>query len=85
MTINEEIEQIILRNKKVEADKAWETSWTRRILIATTTYIFAGVWLFLVKDNSPWLKAFIPLIGYIFSTLSVPIIKNEWLKKNKKI
>ena len=30
MDLEKEIEQIKLRNKKVELDKAWETSWTRK-------------------------------------------------------
>ena len=29
--LEKEIEQIKERNKRVELDKAWETSWTRRI------------------------------------------------------
>ena len=31
--IENEIEKIKLRNKKVELDKAWETSWVRKICI----------------------------------------------------
>jgi len=33
-----EIEKIKGRNRRVEADKAWETSLTRKILIAVLTY-----------------------------------------------
>lgn len=29
--LEQEIEQIKERNKRVELDKTWETSWTRRI------------------------------------------------------
>ena len=31
MDIGREIEQIKQRNKRVELDKAWKTSWTRKI------------------------------------------------------
>ena len=31
--LEKEIEQIKVRNKRVEKDKAWETSWIRRICI----------------------------------------------------
>ena len=31
MDLNKEIEEIKKRNKRVELDKAWETSWTRKI------------------------------------------------------
>ena len=38
MNIEEEISKIHSRNKKVEADKAWETSNTRKLVVALTTY-----------------------------------------------
>jgi len=33
MNLKEEIEKIKERNKRVEADKAWETSYSRRALL----------------------------------------------------
>jgi hypothetical protein len=76
-----EIEIIKARNKKVETDKAWETSWTRRIFIALATYFIAAFWLVLINDTSVWLKAFVPAGGYILSTLSLPFIKKWWANK----
>ena len=81
MNIEQEIELIQERNRKVEADKAWEVSWTRRLAIATATYIIAAIWLLLVvHDTFSLLKAFIPTGGYILSTLSLPFIKDWWIK-----
>ena len=37
--LEKEIEQIKERNKRVELDKKWETSWTRKICIMILTYI----------------------------------------------
>lgn len=37
MDLNKEIEEIKKRNKRVELDKAWETSWTRKICICILT------------------------------------------------
>ena len=37
--LENEIVKIKERNKKVELDKAWETSWTRKICIGILTYI----------------------------------------------
>lgn len=37
--LEKEIPQIKERNKRVEADKAWETSTSRKIIIAIATYI----------------------------------------------
>ena len=36
--IIDEINAIKARNNRVEKDKAWETSWIRRICIAILTY-----------------------------------------------
>ncbi len=82
MDIEKEIQIIHDRNKRVETDKAWELSWTRRLSIAIATYIIAGVWLVLINDTFPWLKAFVPAGGYFLSTLSLSFIKNLWMKKS---
>ena len=37
--LEQEISKIKERNKRVELDKKWETSWTRRLCICILTYI----------------------------------------------
>lgn len=82
MDVEKEIELIKQRNTKVQADKAWEVSLTRRLSIAAATYIVAAVWLiFVVRDTYPLLKSCIPAAGYLLSTLSLPFIKNWWISK----
>ena len=78
MDIEQELKVIQERNQRVEVDKAWEISWTRRIFIAVVTYIIAAVWLVVIADSKPFLKALIPTIGYVLSTLSLPVIKKWW-------
>ncbi|MDP3974806.1 MAG: hypothetical protein Q8P88_00770 [Candidatus Jorgensenbacteria bacterium] len=78
MNIEQEIGSIKERNRRVETDKAWETSWTRRIFIALVTYVIAGIWLVLINDGYPWLKAFVPTVGYMLSTLSILFVKKWW-------
>lgn len=82
----EEINTIKERNRRVEKDKAWEVSWTRRGFIAMITYIIASIIFVLLKSDIPLLNAFIPTVGYILSTLSLPFVKKWWLKsyRNKK-
>ncbi len=82
-TLEKEIEKIKERNKKVEADKAWETSWTRRIFIAITTYLLVVVFLTSIGIEKPLLTAIIPAVAYLISTTSLGIIKSWWLKKEK--
>jgi len=80
--LEREISEIKARNIKVEADKAWEVSSARRLFILVSTYIIAGIWLAVIKDSFPWLKAFVPPAGYLLSTLSLPFVKNWWLKNH---
>lgn len=74
------IDEIKARNARVEADKAWETSETRRSLIAIGTYVIVVVFLFQIKNDNPFVNALIPVIGYVLSTLSLPFAKKWWLE-----
>ena len=47
--LKEEIEKIKSRNKKVELDKAWETSWIRRICICILTYIIVVIYSYMIN------------------------------------
>jgi len=78
------IEEILKRNGRVENDKAWETSRTRRAVIAFLTYLVASVFLKLIGNNSPFINALVPFGGYLFSTLSLSVIKKWWLQKYGK-
>jgi len=78
-----EIEKIKERNKKVEMDKAWETSWTRRIFIAVSTYILILIFLFSIGAEKPFLSAIIPAVAYIISTLSLGLLKSKWLERKR--
>jgi len=68
------------RNKKVEADKAWERSWVRRLSIMALTYLVVFCFLKFVVKIDPWINALVPVIGFFLSTLTVSVIKNHWLK-----
>ncbi len=66
------------RNQSVEADKAWETSWTRRISIALLTYAIVVAYLFVIDNDKPFVNAIIPPVGFILSTLVMKSIRNFW-------
>lgn len=66
------------RNKKVEADKAWETSWTRRISIAVMTYLVIAVYLSIIHNDAPFINAAVPVVGFLLSTLALRSIKEYW-------
>jgi|GEM_PF-132197 len=77
---NERIALIEERNRRVELDKAWETSWTRRAAIAVLTYIVIVIMLVLINAENPWLGALVPVLGFLLSTLSLPFIKRLWAR-----
>ena len=79
--IQKEIETIKLRNKSVEADKAWETSGFRKVLIVVFTYLAIAIFLILIKVERPWLNAIVPAVAFALSTLTLPYFKNWWIKK----
>ena len=80
-----EIEQIKTRNKKVELDKMWETSWTRKICIAILTYFVVVLYLYIInRFSNIWLSSLVPVFGFILSTLSLKFIRQLWEKKIKK-
>lgn len=77
--IAREIESIHARNRRVEDDKAWETSFTRRAIIAVGTYIFAIALFLMINAPNPHIAALVPSVGFIISTLTMPYFKNFWL------
>jgi hypothetical protein len=79
--IESQLQEIQARNKRVEADKAWETSWIRRIYIAVATYVFALLWLTMISVDKPGLNALVPTVAYILSTVSLSSIKKRWIRK----
>lgn len=78
--LQEDILFIQKRNSRVELDKAWETSATRRIFISIMTYIVALVWLLLIRESQAYFKAIVPVAGYILSTLSLAPLRFLWTK-----
>ncbi|MBS3113580.1 hypothetical protein J4448_00605 [Candidatus Woesearchaeota archaeon] len=79
------VKQIEERNKKVESEKAWEVSITRRVLLMLFTYLAIGFYLQAIKITQPWLNAIVPAVAFMLSTLTLPFFKEFWLKYlNKK-
>jgi hypothetical protein len=78
--IKKDIELIKQRNQKVEADKAWETSLFRKIIITLMTYLVVVLFLWTIKVDNHWLNALVPTGGFVLSTLTLPTIKRWWIK-----
>ncbi len=68
------------RNRKVEADKAWETSYSRRFLLGLFTYLAIGFYLSAIRIPDAWLNAIVPAAAFMLSTLTLPFLKKLWLE-----
>lgn len=83
--LEQEIKNIKERNKKVELDKKWETSWTRKICICILTYIVVIIYSYLVRNyDNIFLSSLVPVIGFTLSTLSLKFIRKVWEQKMNK-
>ena len=84
MEIEKRVKDIEERNKRVELDKAWETSLTRRICIMILTYIIVIIYSYLIRHyDYIFLSSLVPVIGFTLSTLSLKAIRKIWEKKIK--
>lgn len=85
--LEKRIERIESRNKIVESNKAWEVSFTRKLLIALFTYLAVALYLKFILGINPWINAIVPSAGFLLSTLTLPFFKRVWerfLYKKKK-
>jgi len=79
--LEKEIEDIQARNRRVEVDKAWETSVARRVFIGISTYILITLFMIIIGMDRPFVSAIIPAVAYLISTFSLGVLKSWWLKR----
>jgi hypothetical protein len=75
------ISAIEKRNQEVEINKAWEGSWTRKLLVIAFTYISISMYLYFIVGIDPWINAIVPALGFLLSTLTLPYFKKWWGKR----
>lgn len=76
-----EIQDIKSRNDRVSADKAWETSWIRKALIAACTYLVLWAYMTAIGVEPAYLHALVPTVGFLLSTLTLSVVKRLWIEK----
>lgn len=81
--VEKSLAQIQERNCRVEADKAWETSPTRTVLICALLYIVAAGVFHLLNSQRIWLDALLPPTGFYLSTQTLPLLKQWWIARRK--
>jgi hypothetical protein len=73
--VESELADIRNRNRRVESDKAWETSRVRLLSVTGITYV-TMVLVFLVLGSSrPFVDALVPTTGFFLSTLSISFLR----------
>lgn len=82
--LEQEIKRIKERNQRVELDKAWETSWLRKLIILILTYIVIVLFFYFAGLPNPLTNAIVPAAAFVLSTLSIPIFKKLWTNKQAK-
>lgn len=80
-SLEDRIQLIEERNKRVEADKAWEGSWTRKVSIMLMTYLVVAAYLRFVVQIDPWINAIVPVLGFVLSTLTISLLKSYWINR----
>jgi hypothetical protein len=83
-SFEERLSAIEARNARVEANKAWEVSWTRRLSIAALTYLVIVNYLIATDNDRPFTNAAVPLVGFLLSTLVLGKVRAIWEKKRVK-
>lgn len=72
------------RNKRVELDKAWETSVTRRVILLGLTYLAISLYFVTISVTRPFVNAVVPAVGFWLSTLTLPFFRKIWEKYTAK-
>ncbi len=81
-SLQNEVNEIKTRNQRVEMDKAWETSWMRRIIVLVLTYLVVVVFFLCAKLPDPCLNAVVPATAFVVSTLTIGFFKKWWIQHN---
>ena len=78
--LKQEIATLKERNARVEADKAWETSYARKCSIAVMTYVIVAAFFLVADFPRPFVGALVPVAGFLLSTLSISLLKKLWIR-----
>ena len=81
--LEKEIGAIKERNKRVELDKEWEISWTRKLIIAILTYFVIVIFFYFAELPKPFINSIVPTLGFLLSTLTLSFFKKIWMRNKK--
>jgi hypothetical protein len=76
--LESELAGILDRNRRVEANKAWETSKARLFALTGITYVTMTLVFVVLGSARPFLDALVPTTGFFLSTLSLSFLRASW-------
>lgn len=79
--LQSEIALLKKRNARVELEKRWETSLTRKLSICILTYGVMCLVMLSIGVKDFYASAIVPTLGFFLSTLSLPFIKRYWVSR----
>lgn len=82
--LEQRIQKIEERNRSVENDKAWETSWARKALIVMFTYLAIAAFFHFIDIADPWVNALVPVFAFLISTFTMSLFKTVWVGRYGK-
>ena len=65
-SLEKRVSKIEQRNLRVEIDKAWEGTLTRKLLNVIFTYFSIALYLKFIVNIEPWVNAVVPSLGFYF-------------------
>jgi len=68
-------------HRRIEAEKAWEVSWTRRFFTGFLAYIVAVLFFSLIGVPRPIWSALALFVGFVVSSLILSFIKRGFIKR----
>ena len=78
--LESEIRKIKKRNQQKDLEKAWETSFFRKAVIAVLIYGLIVIFFYLTESPAPLKNALLATICFLLSTLSLKLFKKFWVK-----
>ena len=79
-----QLDKVLDRNRRVDVNKAWETSGARLLSVTAVTYVTMVLVFTVLRSVRPLLDALVPTTGFFLSTLSLPVIRKIWDKRRNK-
>lgn len=82
--IEKELSAIRDRNRRVETNKAWETSRVRLLSITAITYVTMLLVFVMLGSSHPLFDAMVPTTGFFLSTLSLSSLRARWETRSSR-